>query len=108
VEEILKPIEKQVNGIQFRVLNPDINEILVYTPHPHYLAYQDVHHDPKIFAKDMIGYYGAVVNNAHLHGCSNDTELNEMIMKRWEEEVASDPELWSGAICWAGLLLHKI
>jgi hypothetical protein len=108
LDEILEPIEKQVNGIQFRVLNPDVNSILVYTEHPTYRAYRDVHHDPHLFGKQMIGWYRAVFSNAQLHACDGKKEQSDILFQRWEEEIAKEPETWSTAINWAAILLQKV
>jgi hypothetical protein len=108
VDEILKPIKEQANGIHFRVLNPDIDSILVHTEHPIYTAYRNVHHDPKVFAKGMIGFYRPVSYNTTLEACDGNKAQADKIFQRWEEVMATDPSAWSWYMNFAYLLLQKV
>jgi hypothetical protein len=108
IDEILQPIKAQSNGIQFRVLNPDIDNIIVYTEHPVYTAYRSVHHDPKIFAKGMIGFYRSVSYNVTLAACDGNKEQADRIFVEWEQVMAKDPAAWSWYMNFAFLLLQKV
>ena len=107
IDEILLPIKAQSNDIQFRVLNPDIDHIIVLTQHPLYTAYLNVHRDPKIFAKGMIGFYRSLSYNTTLEACDGNREQADRIFEKWEEVIAKGPEAWSCYVNWAYLLLQK-
>ena len=97
IEETLEPIEKQVNGIQFRVLNPDVNSILVKIENPVFVSYRDVHHDAVRFSNELIGFYRAAGNNALLEACDMNVEQCDMIWQRWEDEIRKNPAMeWFG------------
>jgi len=108
IDEILQPIKAQSNGIHFRVLNPDVDNILVLTEHPLYTAYLNVHHDPKVFAKGMIAFWRPVSYNITLAACDGNREQADRIFERWEEVMATDPAAWADYLTYAFLLLEKL
>jgi hypothetical protein len=108
VDEILQPIKAQTNGIQFRVLNPDIDSIIVLTEHPVYTAYRNVHHDPKIFAKGMIGFWRSLSYNTMFEACDGNREQADRIFEAWEGVMAKNPDAWSCYLNFAFLLLQKV
>jgi hypothetical protein len=108
IDEILEPIKNQVNGIQFRVLNPDVNSILVPRTNPIYAAYRDVHHDTRLFAQQMTGFCKAAGYNVQRQACDNNAEQSDRIWQRLEEEIAEEPDEWECTLTWANLILQKL
>lgn len=108
VEEVLEPIEKGSNGIQFRLLNPD--DMLAYSEHPVYRSYRDVHHDAKRYAKELIAFFRPVHSRQLLHTCNGNLAQSEAIWQRWEELVASDVDGYGfcNRFYMIELLLHKL
>ena len=111
IDEVLEPITKQVNGIQYRVLNDDTrSNILTYTENPIYTSYRDMHHNAMRYAHELIQFYRAIASNAQLYACDMNVKQCEKIWHRWEEYIVKHPDMnWvSTRINMITLMLMKI